>query len=279
MWIFAPGGLLMPSTFPPEKVAPGYLDAEGTYDLQIRVRAVSHLENFIRDYAEPLGLSYSAIQLTPEMDYNARLYMSRQDFAIAMAAMVLDIDYRKFKPTAEDRNEDGTLKYAGGREYHSVLNSIWGTVCRLGRPGGSWGTYSATNPNGYKPQTTGRYADWWKDRLPMGRTTRFTDQDDYTPGTRDYRDWWDDEEFGTGTLLNEVGMGLDDYTPDSEERRQDALLDVAGIPASQWDEYLTPEQLALVKEDREELLSADRHARRMGFLGRRKRRGRHASQV
>lgn len=153
MWIFLPGGLLMPSTFPKDKVDPKYLGPDGNFDLQVRVRAVSHVENFIRDYVEPMGLAHSEIQMTPEMDYNARIYMRSEDFAQAMAQAVREIDYSKFKPTAEAKNEDGEALYAEGKAYHSVLNSIWGTLTRLGRPGGKWG------PRSYSVRTPGAAAE------------------------------------------------------------------------------------------------------------------------
>ena len=289
MWIFAPGGLLMPSTFPADKVEPGYLDAEGTFDLQIRVRAVSHLENFIRDYLTPMGLKHSDIQRTPHMDYNARIYMSRQDFATALSAMVLDIDYQKFKPTAERRNEDGSLMYgADSGTYHSVLNSIWGSVCRLGSPGGWWGPKSSSNPAGYTSRDRslggGAYTDWWasrgkKDRDDVGLG------DDLFPETRSFGreladaegNWWDDPEFGTGSLKDQIGADLDDgYTPDEEERRHDILLTVDGIPADQWDEFLTHEEFVLVKDAHAkalaEMKTEKRAEKRRSIIGRRRNR-------
>jgi hypothetical protein len=264
MWLFLPEGLIMPSEFPREKADPAFMDEAGLFDIQVRARTKSHLENFLRDRVDPFDLPHSAIQATPGMDYNFRFYIARKDLAVAVADAVLSLNYRKFKPTAEDRYEDGTPMYAEGREYHSVLNSIWGTVCRLGSPGGSWSVRSDINPAGYTPRTS--YTDWWKDRLGRHgeRTTRFTEDDDW-PDTRYATDrasrWLVDDSYNED---------LDDYLPDSEERRLDALLDVNGIPASQWDEYLTPEQLALVKDDREEKVSQERRERKPRFRGRRK---------
>lgn len=139
-WIFLPGGLLMPAETPMDLAPHSY--TQGIRNLQVRARAKSHLENFINEYMEPLGLDYSDIQATPGMDYNFRFYTRRGEFAQAIAASIIDIDYEKFKPEAERKDAAGKPLYAEGKEYHSVLNSIWGTVTRLGSPGGAWGSYS-----------------------------------------------------------------------------------------------------------------------------------------
>lgn len=273
MWIFAPGGLLMPSTFPADKVAPGYLDEAGTFDLQVRVRARSHLDNFIRDFLVPMNLAHSKIQATPEMDYNFRIYMSKQDFATAMAAMIFDIDYDKFKPAAERKDAEGKPRYSEGKEYHGVLNSIWGTVCRLGSPGGMWATGSRSSRVGSE------YDAWWKSRTSRLRDADDTLDKDLFPETRGSR-WWDDDEFGGGSLKDEIGADItkddaevdDSYVPSSQERKWDALLTVSGIPPEQWEDYLSEAEMDLVKDEREEAISKARHERRMSFLGRRKKR-------
>lgn len=243
MWIFAPHGLLMPAAIPAAKVDPKYLGPDGDFDLQIRVRAISHLENFIRDYAEPLNLAHSEIQKTPEMDYNARIYMRKADFAVAVAHMVMDIDYKKFKPTAEDKNEDGTLRYREGKEYHSVLNAIWGTVCRLGRPGGSWGPYSATNPNGYRP---GRWAGaaGYRDTA-WGRAYR---QPDRLVAQDDLPSYWDNDDVRAGELVWAAEPD-DAYVPDSTDRRLNALYEVEDLPAADWPDWLSEQEMALVREE------------------------------
>lgn len=257
MWIFADFGLLMPAAIPAEKVNPEYLGPNGDFDLQIRARAVSHLENFIRDYATPMGLAHSEIQKTPEMDYNCRVYMRQEDFAAAVAQMVLNIDYRKFKPTAEAKNEDGTLKFREGKEYHGVLNSIWGAVCRLGAPGGSWGPYSATNPNGYRPGARG-YRAW-------GGTSGRTYRD--TAWGRGYSDdvRGDDKEFDSYTVGDLIGddMWLDDeYVPDSYDRKMNLLLMVEGLPSDQWDDWLSREEMAQVREEHEALMRSEKRLRK-----------------
>jgi hypothetical protein len=166
-WIFLPGGLLMPADTPMDEANPHF--TRGYRDLQVRARVKSHLENFIFEYMEPLGLDYSDIEMTPDMDYDARFYTRRSDFALAIGQAMMDIDYHKFKPTAERKDSKGNLLYKDGKEYHSVLNSIWGTVARLGNPygGRSWGTGSWTAPkgkssaatvtsSGYTPSTFGK---------------------------------------------------------------------------------------------------------------------------
>lgn len=275
MWIFAPGGLLMPSTFPRDKVDPQYMNEADTFDLQVRVRAKSHLDNFVRDFLDPMALEHSEIQATPGMDYNFRLYMSKKDFATAMAAMVFDIDYDKFKPTAERRDEEGALLYKEGKEYHSVLNSIWGTVCRLGSPGGMWAVGSRSSRVGSE------YDAWWKDRTRTfrGENADALDEDLFPQSRRGSR-WWDDDEFGDGSLAEEIGAGIEDaedddsYTPSSQERVWDILLTVSGLPAAQWDDHLTAEELALVTKEREAKFEQERRERRMTFLGRRRKKDR-----
>lgn len=234
MWIFLPGGLLMPAAFPADKVDEKYLGPEADYDLQIRARVESHLTNFIRDYMPED--SYSEIQKTPEMDYNFRFYCRAEVFAEAMKAAVMDIDYLKFKPTAEDKYEDGTVKYADGKKYHSVLNSIWGTVCRLGSPGGVW----AKGP--YKPRPyTGSYlsTETYKNRIE----DRFLAEDVASLGNlADFDD-------------------LDWYSP-SEERRQSIFDKVEGLPASEWADYLSDEEIGLIDDVYSDLMEEEETSRR-----------------
>jgi hypothetical protein len=141
MWIFTPGGLLMPATLPNMRhdgveVAKRWT-RNGKFDFQVRARVKSHLENFIRDYMDPMKLPHSQIQATPRMDYDFRFYCTQQDFADAMRQALLDVDYQKFKPTAERKNAQGEPLYPDGRKYHDLLNQLWGSIARLGNPYGS----------------------------------------------------------------------------------------------------------------------------------------------
>lgn len=155
MWIFLPGGLVMPSTVPMDQADPAF--TLGYRDIQVRARLVEHLEQFIADHMQ--GQDYSEIQLTPDRDYNARFYTTRDALKAALASTVDDLDYDKFKPSAERKNEDGTLRYRKAHKYHDALNSIWSVLTRLAPAGGSWGPKSAENPNGYEPRKTERTWD------------------------------------------------------------------------------------------------------------------------
>jgi hypothetical protein len=112
MWIFTKDGLLMPAAVPME-LAPKKL-TKGYRSLQIRSRERKHLQAFIDEYMQ--GLDYSAIESTPDKDYEFRFYTTREAFAAAMSEAVKDVDYEKFKPEAKDHS------------YHLLLNRIWGVV-------------------------------------------------------------------------------------------------------------------------------------------------------
>lgn len=259
MWIFAPGGLLMPARIPEGgtegTVDPKWLGPNADYTMQVRGRERSHLENVIRDYFEPLGLPYSEIQMTPEMDYNCRFYTTHEAMATVAYKQVMDIDFLKFKPQAENTDDKGKLLYKDGKEYHSVLNSIWSTVCRLGMPGGVWGTYSSTNPNGYKPGKTlvplnqqgasgrtygdalldGNYADEFEDYPRGGFGARLHELEDYKD---DDTNWWDSATFDDSDM---------DYTPGRTKYVEGIIESVEGIPEDQWEEHLPQHEFVLIE--------------------------------
>lgn len=238
MWIFLPGGLLMPAAAPMDLADPKFTN-DGKFDLQVRGRVRSHLENFIRDYM--LEGTYSEIEATPTMDYNFRFYTTRDFFAEALSHAVQDIDYMKFKPTAEDKDEDGKPLYADGKEYHSVLNSIWGTVTRLGAPGGVWG--KDWGWKGTSKHTGKSYSSRWDDPLfpPLG-SGLVDDKDD---------DWLSTYNRTGGKAFT------DDYVPASWFEKDDILLSVSDIPASQWADYLNDRELESVQEEYEAALEQE----------------------
>lgn len=239
MWLFLPLGLLMPASVPTAKVDPKWLGPEGKYDIQVRVRDKSHVENFIRDYLDPMGLPHSDIQDNPDMDYNHRIYMDKGDFAKAIAQATLDIDYEKFKPTAERRDAEGHALYPKGRIYHDVLNSVWGTVCKLGTPGGVWGTYSKTNPKGQLPyKGKGRYSGYSYDGRYAGVTGGIkavglhSDLDGIDNSFRDY-------ELGVPDYISEEYL--------EGEMLVDELMN-DGIPRGEWEMYLDDREMVLVRK-------------------------------
>lgn len=109
MWVFASFGLLMPSTRP-TKYTPAWDDRK----LQIRARRAKDLDILRAKYmSDSLGETIH----TPDKDYEYRAYCTHEAWAIGLMKMSLDINYDKFKPTA---NRDHV--------YHTVLNSIWSVV-------------------------------------------------------------------------------------------------------------------------------------------------------
>jgi hypothetical protein len=283
MWIFTPGGLLMPASLPSMEVDKVVADPkftrDGYFDMQVRGRVDSHLTNFIRDYMEPQGMEYSEVEYTPQMDYNVRFYCKQEDFAKAVALCVMDIDFLKFKPTAEryTLDEDGKTHipmYKDGKEYHGVLNSIWGTVTRLGSAGGVWGTYSPTNPNGFK---TTKRKDVTSYGYQNGKYEALSQRDRDVADFDDdgYGGWWNAALAGEPEFESDgvkVGMsgflrsedlsetrkqwedfvwpqGADDegnataWTSERDKRVEKLFLELMGVPEGQWDEFATTEEL------------------------------------
>ncbi len=171
-WIFLQGGLIMPSQAPMDEADEAL--TLGYRDIQVRARLVPHLEYFIRTYMT--DLDYSEIELTPHMDYNARFYTTREDLAVAIGKAMMDIDYRKFKPTAERIDPTTGEPFVGGAKYHGVLNTIWGALLRLAPAGGTWGPRTEDNPNGY---------------TSSGRTGRGVSFDDHYGDEPADAGWWD----------------------------------------------------------------------------------------
>lgn len=114
MWAMTPFGILMPAIRPLHTVAAG-----DKRTMQIRSRRAKDLDILRARYM--LGQLGKTIH-TPSFDYEYRAYCVPEDFAAAMAAMVMEINYKKFKPTTEDWYEDADL--------HDCYNSIWATVLR-----------------------------------------------------------------------------------------------------------------------------------------------------
>lgn len=142
MWIFLSGGALMPAMVPVKMADPKWTE-DGRFDLQVRARVESHLDNFVRDFMEE-GTYNPTIQASPpHMDYQFRLYTTQEAFGQAMAKAIMAIDYISFKDTADDLNEDKTPKYVDGKEYHSALYKVWSAVfSNLGKR-----RYSAYTPS------------------------------------------------------------------------------------------------------------------------------------
>jgi hypothetical protein len=224
MWIFLPTGLLMPAIVPMEKADPEF--TEGKYNLQVRGRLVSHLEDFIKTYMEP-GTYHEEIQLNPDMDYNCRFYTTHEAFTKALALAVADIDYEKFKPTAEFLNKDGSVR-KDGKKYHSVLNSLWTTITRLAPAGGSW-AYSSVGSKAGQRQFAGVSEG-------SSRYVGSSFLDDTDP-------WWNDR-----SQLPQDDIDLDGSWDPRNLTQEDVIDSLEGTPVLQWDEHTTEEEWELVKD-------------------------------
>lgn len=134
MWIFLSAGMMMPALIPQS-----VLDAAKTVDiqeavdrgweLQVRGRVREHLEHFIETYMP--ADSCSVVYESKGKDYNVRAYTSREAFGKGLLSASLDIDYVKFKETAE--------RFSWGKAYHALLLKVWGDSTMLGRPyAGEW---------------------------------------------------------------------------------------------------------------------------------------------
>lgn len=151
-----PFGILMPAIRPLHTVKEG-----DKRTLQIRTRRAKDLDILRARYM--LGTLGPNIH-TPQFDYEYRAYCEPEDFAAALYAMVLEIDYKKFKPTTQALYEDD--------ELHTCYNAIWSTVLRTlstpdhrydywrgaaakGGTGVSLAKPGQTNPGPYSP-------DYWK---------------------------------------------------------------------------------------------------------------------
>ncbi len=114
MWLMTSFGILMPAIIPPK-----YQKAGDDRTLQIRTRR-EHELTILRAKYMPRTLGPSIY--SPDKDYEWRAYCTPEAFGLAVAQMIVEIDYAKFKPTTEDKYHD--------RELHDTYNAIWAVVSR-----------------------------------------------------------------------------------------------------------------------------------------------------
>lgn len=111
-WIMTSFGILMPAIRPPKTVPAG-----DDRTLQIRTRREQELTILRAQYMRrTLGSTIA----TPNMDYEFRAYCTPEAFGLAMAQLMVEIDYTKFKPTVKERYHD--------MELYDTYNSIWAVV-------------------------------------------------------------------------------------------------------------------------------------------------------
>lgn len=208
MWIMASFGVLMPAIRPPHTVP-----KDDSRTLQIRSRRAKDLDILRAQYMQgKLGPTI----YTPNFDYEYRAYCEPSDFGWALFQMAEEIDYKKFKPTTEDKYAD--------HELHQLYNAIWSTMYgRFGHKGG-WSSYTPARPTPYTPATNSRVPSPGKGAGKKGKkntvevkhysTIRPADEvDDVTR--------WRDPAGGTGWPLTQNPPGLyrsdaarDEYEPD-----------------------------------------------------------------
>ncbi len=209
MWAMTSFGILMPAIRPPHTVAKG-----DDRTMQIRTRRAKDLDILRARYMSgSLGPNIH----TPNMDYEYRAYCVPHAFALAMAAMVLDVDYLKFKPTTETK--------FGDRELHDCYNAIWSTVMNvLSTKRHQWEYWHGRTPHTGRTTTVGRKG------VKLGKqgtatSTGWTDvvADDWAG----YADWWSRNGH------RDTGADRDAYEPDP------ALRDLVGSYADDFDEIVT----------------------------------------
>lgn len=114
MWVMTSFGVLMPSLRPANTIDPG-----DNRVIQVRARRRQDLDILREQY---MGDDLGPVIFMKNTDYEFRAYCTRAAWARAMAAMSLDIDYTKFKPSTEEKYND--------RQLHALYNQIWGVVQR-----------------------------------------------------------------------------------------------------------------------------------------------------
>lgn len=115
MWICTPFGILMPALRPAHTLEEG-----DKRTLQVRARERAYLDVFRERYCPGLGDSIHF----PTQDYQWKAYISPQELADAVALLMLDIDYMKFKPESEHERWGLTAKLRG--RLHSCYSRMWG---------------------------------------------------------------------------------------------------------------------------------------------------------
>lgn len=201
MWVFLSGGMMMPALIPPSvlaaaKTADIQEAVERGWELQVRGRVKEHLDWFAETYMTP-G-SYSVTYVVKDKDYQARFYTTRSDFGDALAMASLDMNYTKFKDTAN--------KFPWGKKYHDLLLRVWSASASIFGAGGFYGDYSRENPRGRLPKKRGNpRKDWGRYDRPIGSTfldtmddghiSRREDELDLKPlASEVLGDWWNDDD-------------------------------------------------------------------------------------
>ena len=95
-----------------------------TNRVMVRARVRDHLEALIGRFQDQLGAA--EIQAFPGSDYAWRIFVPKQSWTTAVAALAEEVDYDNFKSAvAHMRGRDG---------YEQALHDVWEVMYRLQRP-------------------------------------------------------------------------------------------------------------------------------------------------
>lgn len=112
MWVCTSFGVLMPGLRPAHTVPEG-----DNRTLQVRARRKKDLEILREKY---MGDDLTESIALPHTDYEWRAYCTPQAWGRALAKIGEDIDYVKFKETAETKYKD--------KDLHDLYLSMWATI-------------------------------------------------------------------------------------------------------------------------------------------------------
>jgi hypothetical protein len=226
MWVMTSWGVLMPGLRPEGTIPEG-----DNRVLQVRARRKKDLE-MLRD--KYMGDELGDIISLPHTDYEWRAYSTLEAWGRALAKIGEDIDYVKFKETAEKVYDDHDL--------HGLYLSVWSTIfAKLSTqqhqddywsagsyygmtgkygtsyPGTGSFTYAAKpkgkgkksrgkariNDRDYSVSVGGGRQPWWADAASEGPRSHWWDDDD-AYRSNPYRDDLDD--LGLGAVEDIVGF-------------------------------------------------------------------------
>lgn len=199
MWVCTSWGVLMPGLRPEGTVTEG-----DDKVLQVRARRKKDLE-ILRDkyMKDDLGEIFSL----PHTDYEWRAYCTLESWGVALGKIGADIDYVKFKETAE--------KVYNDHELHSLYLSMWSTIfshlSTVSHQADYWssgtgtGLYGSTGKYGTTYPGTGAFS------VKKGKRKAGQNHYDYSASGRK-QPWWADAE-GTDTWWEDSeGLGLGRYS-------------------------------------------------------------------
>jgi hypothetical protein len=153
MWICTPFGILMPALRPAK-----YCPADDPRKIQVRTRERAYLDIFRERYCPELGESLHF----PQQDYQWKAYCTHEQLAQAMANLMLDIDFVKFKPETTCYANNPKSRWGLPRDLanrlHGCYNSLWGTMLSFGDKTSNYDSLSKwSGTSAYKMGRTRRY--------------------------------------------------------------------------------------------------------------------------